>query len=291
MIVAKEIFYLLSIAYFVLDNVMFWEAFRWERLDMGHIYIQKFENGKMYAGLTIDLKRRMNDYKKLKGNTKHHTNALKKYIDTMQIAFTQCPNYLLDAVEIFVIAFFDLTDTTKGYNKQTGGRKGYRMSKEACMRVSIANTGKIRTKEMRAKISKGLTGKTLTEAHRANISIAHIGKTHTKEARAKISIAHIGKTHTEVSCAKMSKKKKGENNPKAKPISVFGKLYGTAKDASNILRDVCDTTSNGNFMTEWTKRKKYQHNVFYVSKEFYTEMRDTAEIITRDMYENWISQM
>jgi len=40
---------------FVLDNVMFWEAFRWERLDTGYIYIQTFSNGKMYAGQTTGL--------------------------------------------------------------------------------------------------------------------------------------------------------------------------------------------------------------------------------------------
>ena len=122
---------LIAEEYFKLDNVMYWEAFRWERLDMGHVYIQKFSNDKMYAGQTTELKRRMNTYKNLKGSNKHHTRALKKHIDTMHIAFTQCPNYLLDAVETFVIAFFDLTDPSKGYNKQTGGRKNYRHSKEA----------------------------------------------------------------------------------------------------------------------------------------------------------------
>ncbi|AGE59547.1 GIY-YIG catalytic domain-containing endonuclease [Acanthocystis turfacea Chlorella virus OR0704.3] len=356
MMVTKEFFNLLSIAYFVLDNVMFWEAFRWERLDVGYIYIQKFSNDMMYAGLTIDLKRRMKEYKILKGSNKHHTRALKKYINTIQIAFTQCPNYLLDAVEIFVIAFFDLTNPTKGYNKTTGGRNGYRLSKYTRMKMSVAHLGeknhmfgkhgelstwygRKHSEETRSKMSKSMTGKTCSEETRAKISdalsgekspffgktrpeetrakmsiaksgenhpmfgrshteetrvkmaITKIGKSHTEETRDKISENMTGKKHTAASRAKMSVVKSGENNPKAKPISVFGKLYGTAKDASDTLRDVCDTTSNGNFMKEWTTRKKHQHNIFYVSKEFYNTMKNATEIITLDIYGRWSAQL
>jgi hypothetical protein len=180
-------------------------------------------------------------------------------------------------VEIFVIAFFDLTDNTKGYNKTTGGSKGYRHSKESRIKMSELQKGEKHPN----------FGKTLPEETRVKMSIVRFGKTHTKEARAKISIAHIGKTHTEVSCAKMSKKKKGGRNHNSKPICVFGKLYDAASTASDTLREVCYTTTNGNFMAKWAKRKKHQHNVFYVSKEFYKEMKDTTDIITHDMYEKW----
>ncbi|AGE59896.1 GIY-YIG catalytic domain-containing endonuclease [Acanthocystis turfacea Chlorella virus TN603.4.2] len=292
MIVSKKCFDIINTLYFFLDNVMFWEAYRWERLDLGHIYIQKFPEDKMYAGQTTNLKRRMKNYRSLMGSNKHHTSALKKHLDTMQISIARCPKYLLDAVEIFVIAFFDLTDPSKGYNKQSGGRKGCRMSKEVRMRISIANIGRTITEAHRAKISIANIGKTLTEEHRAKISIANIGKTHTEESRAKMSKNMLGKKRSKEACAKMSEyRKKSTFKPNSKPICVFGKLYGSVKDASDTLRDVCDTIRDDNFMKTWIKHKKHQHNVFYVSKEFYNTMKDTTEIITRDMYERWTSQM
>ncbi|AGE53671.1 GIY-YIG catalytic domain-containing endonuclease [Acanthocystis turfacea Chlorella virus GM0701.1] len=306
MIVEKKYFDIINTLYFVLDNVMFWEAYRWERLNLGYIYIQKFSNDMMYAGLTIDLKRRMNTYKKLKGNNTHHTRALKKYIDTMQIAFTQCPHYLLDAVEIFVIAFFDLTNPMKGYNKTTGGRNGYRMTKDVRMKISDSKKGKKNpnygkygelsssygrrhTEDARFKMAESTKGenhpnfgKQLPEEVRANMSIAKTGENN----------PFFGKTHTQESRVKMSASaKKGGKHHNAKPICVFGKLYGSASTASATLCEVCNTASNEDFIRKWTKSKKHQHNVFYVAKEFYTIMKDTMDIITRDIYERWTSQI
>lgn len=304
MLITRENFSLLSIALFVLDNVMYLEAFRWERLDTGHIYIQKFPNGKMYAGLTTNLKRRMNDYKNLNGNNKHHTKALKKHIDTMQISFTQCPNYLLDTVEIFVIAFYDLTDPAKGYNKSTGGRKNPRHSKEVRMIMSESKKGeknpmfgrcgelapmhgKTHSEGTRTNISSKLTGRKLPETHRANISIGLTGHSHTIETRAKMSIKHKGKKFTDEHRANLSESNKSGKNTKAKPLCAFGKLYGSAGEASNILRDVCNTKDKGNFMSKWVRKPEHYHNVFYVSKKFYKEMKDTVVCITHDMYDTY----
>jgi group I intron endonuclease len=299
---------MLSIAYFVLDNVMFWEAFRWERVDMGHIYIQKFHNGKMYAGLTTNLKKRMKDYRNLKGNNDHHTNALNKYVDTMQISFARCPKYLLDTVEIFVITFFDLTNRAKGYNKTTGGRKNYRHSKDSRMQMSIAKSGekhpfwgKTFSEVHRAKMSKSkkgekhpMFGKHHTEESRAKMSEKHIGKTLSEETRSNISIGQTGEknhnfgtTLSEETRTKLSIALSGEKNSKSKYICVFGKLYESASMASKALREVCDTTSQFNFISEWVRRKKHEHNVFYVSKEFYKEMKDYTECITLHMYNGW----
>jgi hypothetical protein len=178
------------------------------------------------------------------------------------------------------------------------------MTKEVRMKMSIAHAGKTHTEEARAKMSIAKTGpnhpmfcKTHTEEARAKMSGPNhsmFGKTLPEETRAKMSLAQtgpnnhmFGKTHTEEAHAKMSESKKGPNNPAAKPVCVFGKLYAAASVASDTLRDVCDTRSEGNFISEWARKPKHQHNVFRVSKEFYEYMKDTAEIITRDMYGQW----
>ncbi|AGE49413.1 GIY-YIG catalytic domain-containing endonuclease [Acanthocystis turfacea Chlorella virus Can0610SP] len=267
MVIAKKRFDIGNL-YFVLDNVMFWEAFRWEMLDTGYIYIQKFSNGKMYAGLTTNLPRRMKAYKQLRGNNDHHTKALKKHGDTMQISFTQCPKYLLDAVEIFMIAFFDLTDPSKGYNKQTGGRKSFRHTKETCMKISESKKGE----------KNPNYGKIPTEETRAKMCIAQSGENNPM----------CGRTHDEGARKKISDAEKGERNHNSKPICVFGKLYDAASTASNILRDVCNTKSKCNFVKNWIHKKTHPHNVFYVSKEFYNAMKGTSEIITRDIYMFWV---
>ncbi|AGE57539.1 GIY-YIG catalytic domain-containing endonuclease [Acanthocystis turfacea Chlorella virus NTS-1] len=301
---------LISEESFVMDNVMFWEAFRWERLDAGHIYIHKFPGGKMYAGQTINLNRRFGEYRNLRGSNPHHTRALKHYgVDTMKVSFALCPKYLLDAVETFVIRFFNLTDVTKGYNKTTGGNKGYRHSKETRMKMSVAKSGerhhffgKTLSEETRTKLSIANSGENnywFGKSHavetRAKISAAisgennpNFGKTFSEETRSKISKSMTGKKRTEETSVKMSVAKQGENNPKSKPICAFGKLYDTASNASNTLREVCDTKDKGNFMSRWVGNKKHKHNVFYVTKEFYATMKVLKECITLEMYDDFL---
>lgn len=263
---------------FVLDNVMYWEAFRWEQLNAGHIYIQKFPGGKKYAGQTTDLDARFRQYRNLRGNNPHHTRALKKHgWDKVKVAYMRCPKYLLDDVEIFVIDFFNLTDTTIGYNKTSGGRRGYRFTKEVRLKMSISSTGKKHKEGTRLKMSISRTGRETTKEARTKISKKMSGKNNPM----------FGKSHTEEVRLEMSKNRRGVKNNVARPICVFGKLYGTATDASDTLREVCNTTNKGIFMVQWVRKQKHQHNVFYVSKEFYEEMKYTTECITREMYNNW----
>jgi len=88
---------------------------------------------------------------------------------------------------------------------------------------------------------------------------------------------------------KKSESKKGEKHHLAKSTCAFGKLYPTATDASDTLREVCNTKSEGNFIKDWIKNKKHQHNVFYVTKDFYEQYKNTDECVTRDMYDQFIS--
>jgi hypothetical protein len=194
-----------------------------------------------------------------------------------------------------VIEFYNLVDSSKGYNKTTGGRGGYRVSEETRRKLSISHYGeknywfgKRHTKESREKMSEKLRGE----------SNHWLGKRHTEETRAKMSEKLSGKNspwfgrkHTSESRQRMSEKhkdgkNKGGKHSLAKPICVFGKIYGAASEASDILRDVCDTNNKGNFIADWVRSKRHQHNVFYISKGFYESMVDTTICITREMYNN-----
>jgi group I intron endonuclease len=348
---------LLSEEQFVLDNVMFWESYRWERLDLGHVYMHKFPSDKLYVGQTIHIDGRFKQYKRLVGNNPHHTNALKRYgWNAVEVAWVACPKYLLNVIETYIIEVLDLTDNTKGYNKTTGGRKGYRVSEETRRKLSESRTGENNhmfgrrgefhpnygmkaSEETRQKLSiansgennnmygkrgelsphygkkrplevvegmsermmgennpmfgKGLFGEKNGMYGRTGELNPFYGKTHSQETIAILSekCANFGekngmfdKKHTPESRKLMS-----ENNSSNKPICVFGKLYYGAANASDTLREVCDTKAKGNFMKLWVHQPKHQYNIFYVTKEFYDLMKDAEERITRDMYEEWLS--
>jgi hypothetical protein len=123
---------------FPYDVTMFWEFFRWERLKLGHIYLQCFPNGKLYAGQTINFRDRMKSYHKFDGSNPHHTNALKLHgWSNVNVLSIECPWYMLDTVEIFLISYYNLVDSKKGYNKQSGGRKHWHHSKETRAKMSV----------------------------------------------------------------------------------------------------------------------------------------------------------
>ena len=89
----------------------------------------------------------------------------------------------------------------KGLTKETDKRvkvmsekhKGQKRSKEAKQRMSIAQTGKIHTKEHNRNISDKLKGKEKSDIHRRNISKANEGKCLSKEIRDKIRDTLKGK--------------------------------------------------------------------------------------------------
>ena len=65
------------IEYLPYDVTMFWMFFRWERYNLGHIYLQCFPTGNLYAGQTIRLEKRMYMYSRGYGSNPHHLNAIK----------------------------------------------------------------------------------------------------------------------------------------------------------------------------------------------------------------------
>lgn len=346
---------------FILDNVMFLESYRYTRNILGYIYLQKFPSGKLYAGQTINFYNRIKQYKRNKGNNDHHTNAFKKYNFTnVTVVYQQCPLYLLNIVETFLIEFYNLTNSMFGYNKTTGGRKGYTVSDETRAKLSLRqigeknhmfgirgvkhhrfgkkfkktpeqnaktmgennpmfgkrgelspNFGRKKTEEELAKMSERMSGENnpmfgkkgeLSPIYGENNGMfgktgeqnPFFGKQHTVESRAKMSeklagenSPWFGRKHTKETRAKQSEKQKGEKNHSAKPVCVFGKLYGAGSVASDILRDVCDTKSNGNFIKSWVQRKS--DVAFYVDKRFYDSMRAQDIQITREMYDNWVN--
>jgi len=311
--------------YLPYDVTMFWEFFRWERRKKGHIYLQHFPNGKLYAGQTTQFTDRMNKYSNHYGSNPHHTNALNLYgWSNVCVLSIECPVYMLDTIEIFLISYYNLMNPDNGYNKTSGGRKNWYVSKETRAKMSVAHLGKTFDAAHRAKISDANLGKTLDTAHRAKISAANLGKTLDAAHRAKISAAlsgvknpnfgkpssvetrdklsitkigdlnpNFGKPRSAETRAKISASNTGKKRPNnfsgsksyaAKPICAFGIVYSCAIDASNALRHIYKLKSK-NFISKWICYNQYADDIFKIHKEFYTyAITCELENITKDFY-------
>jgi hypothetical protein len=285
------------------DVTMFWEFYRWEQYKLGNIYLQIFPNGKMYAGQTINLSNRIRKYHSHQGNNEHHLRALKKYewknVMTMCIS---CPWYLLDTIEIFLISYYDLTDTNKGYNKQTGGRKNWTTSLDTRTLMSSSQKDYYKRNPQRA------ANHSITMSGPNNPNYGKkIPKTPEQIAKVSGSNSHMygkfGPEHNRYGLTfkktpEQVSKTSGKNNGNfgkvgalsfhSKPICVFGVLYPSTGDASNALRADYAPNRIDKFVGQWVHIKKHQKYTFYVSKDFYayaTEMKLCD--ITRELYENW----
>jgi group I intron endonuclease len=285
--------------HFSYDVTMFWEFFRWEHHKIGHIYLQRFPNGKLYAGQSIRLFKRMSNYRNGKGANPHHSNAIEKHgWSNVNVLAIKCPWYMLDTIEIFLISFYDLMDSKKGYNKQSGGRKNWHMSKETRAKISAALKGKKRTPEQVAK----WTGENHGMYGQKGPDNPNYGKTWTQKPEAvekktgenshmygKKGPDHpnYGKTWTQK--PETVAKRTGEKNGSSRTVCVFEKVYPTAKDASDVLRAEHAPISNYNFIKDWTRSPKHRSYTFYVSKEFYAyAVENELENITRNLYDNWL---
>lgn len=128
------------------------------------VYCHEAPNGKRYVGITKrDVERRWGcgyGYR----NNHHFWNAIKKY------GWNNFEHYILFeglnreqaySKEIELIALWDLTDKSKGYNVSTGGwgNSGYHMPNEVKQKISNSNKGKKHSEETKRKLSQIFKGR------------------------------------------------------------------------------------------------------------------------------------
>jgi len=194
---------------------------------------------------------------------------------------------------------FDKPKSAETRQKLSKSLTGRIISEETKQKISNTTTGKVLSEETKQKISESQTGesnsmygKNHSDETKQKMSESQRDKIVTEETKKKISESNKGKTRTEEAKKRMSDSHKGkstgEQNSQSKPTCAFGKLYASASIASNILRNICDTKSQGNFLISWAKSKKHENDVFYVTKEFYNKYRNYDKLITRTMYDEFI---
>ena len=299
------------------DVTMFWEFYRWEQYKMGDIYLQIFPNGKMYAGQTIDFDGRISKYRINQGSNKHHSNAIKYHgwnnVDVLRIA---CPWYLLDTIEIFLISYYDLMNSDKGYNKTSGGRKFWKFSDELRAQLSASQKASFTKYPGRAAAhSTRTSGKNNPNwGNRGHLAFCY-GKTWKKTTEQIAKVSGVNHWTTKIApeehpCSgdnhwakkilpsehprrgqkqtpQAIQNKSGIKHGQASPVCVFGIVYPTCRDASNSLRD--KYKQRGDFIKSWTSTNKHKLYTFRISKEFYAYViSNELENITREQYEEWL---
>lgn len=170
--------------------------------------ITNTNNKKVYIGQTWEnLDRRFTKHKT--GGCLKLTRAMGKYgvgtfsIENIAMASSQDnANYL----EIHFIEYFNSIEN--GYNIKEGGSNG-RLSEESKKKISVANTGKIRTQKTKDQISASCIGKTVSSETRAKISNSSLGKPKSVEARNKMSVSQKGKKMSKETIQKIASAKNG----------------------------------------------------------------------------------
>lgn len=171
-------------------------------------------NGKVYIGQTVkDLESRCGSSGCNYISSTFFSNAIRKYgwdNFTHEILGEYETKEELDKAEIEMIALYESTNKEKGYNLRSGGSRGklsmerreflvsreFRHTEETKRKISLANKGKIRSKEIRKKLSKAITGCKMpprTNEHLENLSKSLMGHPVSEETRKKLSEKNKGK--------------------------------------------------------------------------------------------------
>ena len=283
-----------------------------------NVYLLSAPNKKKYAGQATDLEKRFKKYRSNQGSNQHFTRALKCYgFEKFTIEYYAIPTACADIIEKFMILWYDLMNTSKGYNKQSGGKNGWMLSDDIRAKMSAATSAswsqerrtkmsesrlgtkhsketiaRMRaswTKERRDKLSESRLGIPRTGATRSKISASLTGEKNPRkgeklssEHRAKISASMRGKKLSDDHCAKLSARKLDDKNYNEQPVVVNEQLYSTAKEASEKIG------KNKKYVTSYIRRHRDSVEIFKVSKEFYKYCKDNEIIsINRDMVEEF----
>lgn len=139
-------------------------------------------NGRVYIGSSIDIKRRISQYKRIKENEKQRKlfNSLQKY------------GFEVHKIEILCeCSFNQLYELERYYGQLYNATSSFNLN---CHLPNFGDEKMIISEETKLKISMGRKGekhwnygKPLSEETRLKLSKAHTGKKHTKEHRQKVS--------------------------------------------------------------------------------------------------------
>lgn len=266
----------------------------------GAIYaIENKINGKMYIGLSKNIRRRFKTHKnKLERGchfNQHLQNAYNKYGKEsfkFKVIEKRISVEKLGQKEKYYIDKFDTVKS--GYNMKTGGYEGWKFSEEVKKKISKSREGMKLSQQHKESIGAFFRGCTLKKEHRNKISKALKGRSFTKEHKNNISAAMSGressfynKYKTKETKLKASPVTKNEgveiynkyNNEKGYSYRKLADIYNIGKTTvERIVRGEHTTTKH---LSTPEKQKSYldkkeAQNIF---DEYHKKGKTTKEII------------
>lgn len=151
-------------------------------------------NGKIYIGITNDIKKRWREHRYNATVNVRHSKfylAIRKHgIDNFNLEVIYCSLFRDDVEqkEIDFIREYKTTDINFGYNITDGGRSPL-MPLDVVEKIAAANRGKKRSVETRQKLSAIGMGRVVPAEVRAKISATEKGRIFSAETKKKISEA------------------------------------------------------------------------------------------------------
>lgn len=172
------------------------------------VYKHTSPSGKIYIGITSrKLKKRWEAGKGYKYN-EHFFRAIQKYgweNIKHEVLFENLTKEEAEEKEIEMIALYNSTDASRGYNLRKGG-SACSFSESSIEKMRTSHIGKTLPEEQKRKISKALKGR--------KTSTGTLGHKYSEETKAKMRASQIGKRLSEEAKKKISEAKKGRHTGK-----------------------------------------------------------------------------
>lgn len=180
---------------------------------MSYVYCLTSPSGKSYVGQTINIKRRLCNYKRCdcKRQLKLY-NALKKYgfENFKVVVLEECDRSELNEIESFYINYFGTI--LNGYNINDCGSYS-RMTDLGKNKVSMSNTKRKVSDKTRLKMSQSQTGRTMSEETKIKIGSSNKGRKVSDDIKYKLSLCRKGQPMSEQCITKrtLTQRTKNEN--------------------------------------------------------------------------------
>lgn len=161
------------------------------------VYAIKSPSGRSYIGSSSNVRSRWSGHKAALRRGNHHCRALQfaanKYgVDsfTFEILELCYPGALIELEQQYI----DATPTRYNSAPVAGSIRGFKLSEETKLKMSLAERGKVRSPETRKRMSEYARNR--DPAHLARLSVAQAGKTASPETRAKQRASKLGTRQT-----------------------------------------------------------------------------------------------
>ena len=179
---------------------------------------------KSYIGKTTDWQKRLKHHFLMNGNCPYFHHALKKYginAFSWEILEDNVIECNLSDREKYWIQHFNSV-VPNGYNLTYGG-DGATHCDETRKKISVINSGRIRSDEYKKEMSNTIKEKWNDPEYRQKVTNANIGKKHSDETKKKMSKSRsgennhqYGKPHTLETRQKISNTLRGNTNKRGK---------------------------------------------------------------------------